>query len=361
MNTQITFVQAGMIFTLSIGLMNHVIVIPLLLDAAGRDAWISVILSFALYILWILIFYYIHKKTKKENLIIWIRTRYGSILARLFIGLIVVYVFCLSTITLKDTMTWITMSFLPGSSIVVNSVIFSLLCLINAYFGITSIAMTSGILLPFVVILGFFVMSFNSQHKDFLYLMPYLEHGMKPVFDGMLYVSAGFVELILLLFIQHHLRQSIRLLPLCLLGLVFTGLTLGPLIGAIVEFGPEQAANLRYPAYEEWRLLRIGSYIEHMDFFSIYQWFTGAFIRISLTVFIIADLLGGMMNRRKRLGVLSTFFVLILAATFLPIGDIKFYGMLYHFLPYLLGVVMTIFAAIFILVLLGFRERSSST
>lgn len=41
-NHTITFFQTGMMMMLTIGLMNHVIVIPILLDAAKRDSWISV-------------------------------------------------------------------------------------------------------------------------------------------------------------------------------------------------------------------------------------------------------------------------------------------------------------------------------
>ena len=47
---------------------------------------------------------------------------------------------------------------------------------------------------------------------------------------------------------------------------ILVGLTLGPLIGAITEFGPNEATKQRYPAYEEWGLVTIGRYIEHLDF-----------------------------------------------------------------------------------------------
>ncbi|MFR9721672.1 hypothetical protein ACL00X_20305, partial [Aeromonas diversa] len=75
------------------------------------------------------------------------------------------------------------------------------------------------------------------------------------------------------------------------IGLSFLILTLGPTIGAIAEFGPFVAAKQRYPAFEEWRLVSIGRYIEHLDFLSVYQWFVGAFIRLSLLCFLTPDVL----------------------------------------------------------------------
>ena len=77
-------------------------------------------------------------------------------------------------------------------------------------------------------------------------------------------------------------------------------LTLGPFIGAITEFGHEEAAKQRYPAYEEWGLVTIGRYFEHVDFLSIYQWLSGTFIRIGFLLFIVIDLLN-MNGKRKKI------------------------------------------------------------
>jgi len=41
---KITPIQSYMIIMLSVGLMNHVIIIPLLLEASKRDAWLVVLL-----------------------------------------------------------------------------------------------------------------------------------------------------------------------------------------------------------------------------------------------------------------------------------------------------------------------------
>ncbi len=95
----------------------------------------------------------------------------------------------------------------------------------------------------------------------------------------------------MLLFLQHQYKDRIRWYHFGIMLFILMGLTLGPLIGAITEFGPVEAAKQRYPAYEEWGLVSIGRYIEHLDFFSIYQWLTGTFIRVSFMLYIVADLL----------------------------------------------------------------------
>ncbi|PDM37731.1 spore gernimation protein, partial [Bacillus cereus] len=62
MNKQtITLFQVSMILIGSIGIINHVIMIPMLLDTSGRDSWISIILVSILYLLWISIIFIIYK------------------------------------------------------------------------------------------------------------------------------------------------------------------------------------------------------------------------------------------------------------------------------------------------------------
>lgn len=107
-----------------------------------------------------------------------------------------------------------------------------------------------------------------------------------------------------------------------MLGLVLIGLTLGPLLGSIAIFGPEEASNQRYPAYEEWRLLKIGKYIEHVDFFSIYQWLSGGFIRISFGLYIIGQLFS--FKTRKRNVLIGISSLITFVAVLLPISDIEF-------------------------------------
>lgn len=162
-----------------------------------------------------------------------------------------------------------------------------------------TIVIVNTFVLLFVVIFGFYVAIVNIQVKDYSLILPFLEHGISPVFKGIVYPASGFIEILLLLFIQQHFKSKLKWYHLAIMLFILTGLTLGPLLGAIVEFGPMEAARQRYPAYEEWGLVKIGRFIEHMDFLSIYQWLTGTFIRVSLLLFIASDILNISGHRKK--------------------------------------------------------------
>ncbi|WP_145022602.1 endospore germination permease [Paenibacillus sp. Y412MC10] len=320
MKSPISFVQSVMIMMLSTGLLNHVIIIPILLDAAGRDAWMSIVLAGICSLAWIAVLRIGIRQVNKQPIFEMLSNAYPPFVGKVLAGAAGIYLFVICTLTTRDTVYWIHLTFSPETPIVVFTLIFLLISVVNAYLGIQSIANTASILLPIVVLLGFFVMFSNTPHKDYSLLKPFLAHGMQPVWNGVIYVGAGFVEIIMLLFMQHHIQSRLMYMHLLILIVILAGLTIGPLIGGIVEFGVDEADKLRYPAYEEWRLLTIGRYIEHMDFFSVYQWFSGAFIRMSITMFLILDVFRIQSNKGKA-WVLGCLYAAILFLASIPISD----------------------------------------
>lgn len=309
-----------MILMLSTGLLNHVIIIPILLDAAKRDAWISVLLACGLTLVWAAFLYAGMAKLNKRHLFDWLAKAYHPIVGRVLAFFIGLYLFAICAVTTRDTVYWIHLTFSPETPIMIFSFLFLLISALNAFLGIQSVANTASLLLPMVIVLGFFVMSFNMPHKDYSLLKPMLELGMGPVWKGTLYAGAGFAEVIMIFFLQHHIRTRITYVSLAVTVLLFLGLTLGPVMGAIVEFGADEAGKLRFPAYEQWRLLNIGRYVEHLDFFSVYQWFCGAFLRISLALFLILDVFR-VKGKKAKAWVLGGIFIAILIIMAVPFSD----------------------------------------
>ncbi|CAN7416965.1 endospore germination permease [Paenibacillus sp. LjRoot153] len=356
-NGSITFLQTSMMFMLSVGLLNHVIIIPLVLEKSQRDSWISVLLAGAFFMIWVVLLYSAISKNREIRFFQWVKLTYGATISYLLAGIACLYLLTLSTITLKETVTWIHLSISTRTPTLVIAVALLIVCAFNAYKGIESIANTAAIFLPLVVILGFYVSIANYPNKDYSLLKPYLEHGMMPVWHGVIYVEAGLIEMSLLLFMQHHIRTRISYMSLVYLALILLVLTLGPLIGAIIEFGPTQASHLRFPAYEEWRLVTIGHFIEHMDFLSIYQWFSGAFLRISLTLFLINDILN-IVKKGKKLFFLTLTCAIQLIAISWPFSDPKFINLITEILlPAIFWVMSCYFLIVFGLIHFGNRWR----
>ncbi|MGG0788961.1 endospore germination permease [Peribacillus simplex] len=320
---KISSIQTLSIFFLSIGLLNHVILIPFLLSTGGRDSWFFSILIIGLIPIWVYILSRIIKNMNNQSLTDWLEYRFGKPIKNIVLFFIVIYLISLVLATTKETIDWITTSFLfetPSLAIIIP---FTLLCIFLAHSGMRSIAICSSVLLPIVVILGIFVATGNMPTKDYSHLLPLFENGYFHGVKALKYSGYGLAELILIAFFQEKLTDKIsrKVLVFICLGLVF--LLLGPLTAALAEFGPTLAEAMRYPAYEQWRLLTIGKYIEHTDFFSIYQWLAGAYIRVSLALFLITEIFNRKTEKMK-VGILFAVGFLMVVISIVPFSNFKF-------------------------------------
>ncbi|WHY55566.1 GerAB/ArcD/ProY family transporter [Peribacillus simplex] len=320
---KISSIQTLSIFFLSIGLLNHVILIPFLLSTGGRDSWFFSILIIGLIPIWVYILSRIIKNMNNQSLTNWLDNRFGKPIKNIVLFFIVIYLISLVLATTKETIDWITTTFLfetPSLAIIIP---FMLLCIFLAHSGMHSIAICSSVLLPIVIILGIFVATGNMPTKDYSHLLPLFENGYFHGVKSLQYSGYGLAELILIAFFQENLTDKIsrKVLVFLCLGLLF--LLMGPLTAALAEFSPTLAEAMRYPAYEQWRLLTIGKYIEHTDFFSIYQWLAGAYIRVSLALFIITEIFNRKTEKMK-VGILFAVGFLMVVISIVPFSNFKF-------------------------------------
>ncbi len=317
----ISIVQVSLLIMTAIGLKNHVTVIPHLLAASKRNAWISVILALVIIILWSTLLVYIHKATQPNNIFDWIEKQIGPKTKWILsIPTSIVFVF-LAALSIKELVAWTKVTYLPLTPSFFTISLFVLLCVFLVATSLQTMATVNTFVLAIVIVFGFFVAFANIQFKDYSLLLPILEHGFNPIFKGMIYPMSGFIEVISLLFLQQKIYDKLTFKAMAINLIILFWLTAGPLIGAIIKFGPIEAARLRFPAYEEWGLVTIGRFIEHVDFLVIYQWITGAFIRVAFLIFLSIEVLA-IKDKRKRIGILIFYSLVVVTLNLIPISDI---------------------------------------
>ncbi|QJD83142.1 endospore germination permease [Cohnella herbarum] len=329
-NSKISFLQACMILMLMNGLTNHVIVNPMLLDAAGRDSWISVIAAGVLFVPWCLFLSVFMKRSGQSELRPWLAKQTHPIVAWILTIPLIIQLYLIGAMTIVHTSAWTVTNYLPSTPKIVLSIVLTVLCATFAHWGIRVIAVMSGILLPFVILLGIFAGVSNYPEKNFNMLKPYLEFGISPVINGMIYAGGGFVEIIVLIALQHHINAKVRPLHLLIYSSIMVYIMVGPLFGAITEFGPLEAAKQMVSPFEQWRLVRLGSYVEHVDFFSVYQWLAGACVRISLSIFLVIDLLP-LRNSHTKNSYIMLIALSYIVLSVVPINEYTFYLWMYRF------------------------------
>jgi spore germination protein KB len=314
--------QLFFVLVLFIGISNHVLIMPHLLTAGKRDAWICVLVSYGFLLVWGFILYLIMKKNQQGlYLYDWIRARSGVFVSRIFIGFLMVYVFSISAISFYDLIQSINIYFLPRTPSFFVMLPFLLICVWSAYSGLKSIVSISAILLPIVWLLGIFVAWFTMPEKDYSYLFPVLVSGYDPIIKGSIIILGGSADLLVLLLLQHHLKKSFTYFHLFFLITILAGLILGPTMGSLSAFGPEVASDMRFPAFEQWRLISLGEYISHVDFLAVFQLLSGEIIRVSLGLYLLGDMLKGHKQSSRRKHVLVVSAILFGMLSIIPLSD----------------------------------------
>ncbi len=315
--TQIIF-----ILILFIGISNHVLIMPHLLTTGKRDAWISVLFAYGFLLLWGFILYVIMKRNQQKlYLSDWISSRAGTMISRVCISILWVFVYAISAISFYDLIQSVNIYFLPRTPPFVVMLPFLVICVWSAYSGLKSIAYVSAILLPIVWAFGIFVATFTFSEKDYSYLFPIVANGFQPVIKGAVIILGGSADLLVLLLLQHHLKKSFSLLNIYVLITVLTILIIGPTMGSLSSFGPAVASDMRFPAFEQWRLITLGNYISHVDFLAVFQLLSGELIRVSLGLYLLSDMVKGHLKPTKKKHVFIVTTLSLGVLTLLPLSD----------------------------------------
>ncbi len=331
---KISFLQLSMIFLLSNGLISHVVINPMLLESSGRDAWLVPLVSILPAIAWYSAVYFIMRRTAQANLQSWLASRTSPFASRLLLFPVYVHVYMIGAIELIHTGNWTATNYLPETPKTALILLLLVISCIASAYGIRAIAIGSGVLLPIVFLLGYFVAISNTRLKDYKLLMPVLEHGWSPVFDGLVYAVGGLSEVTLLVLLQHRLKNKVKWWHLLVLVLLLIQIMLGPIVGAITEFGPTEASRQSESPFEQWRLVQIGPFIEHVDFLSVHQWLSGSTVRISLAMYLLSEFLGGTANSKRRRWIVIACALSYFALTFIPMNQLELYQFkLKYFIP----------------------------
>ncbi|MEM5014484.1 endospore germination permease [Niallia taxi] len=324
----LNFTNIIFIFLLSTGLFGHVEIIPVILSTAGKQSWISILLAVIPLFFVIFIIGSINSDLPKKPLLQLLNEQSSSWQYYLLLMPIALYLVISAFITCKEIIYWSQLSYMQGFNAFVIGLALLVVCWFCAEAGFIKIGIISAILCPIVIFLGFFVSFANTKKKNFELLLPLVVEDIGPIGKAAVYTAMPILELILLLFFVSHLKTKLTRKKVFFLGILLIGLILGPTIAGIAEFGPKQAASFRYPAYEQWRIITVGRYFSHTDFFAIYQWLSGAVIRISVFILLAAQ----MINKGKvSFKFIRSIFLLVFIVTIIKIDQNIFYTFVYEF------------------------------
>ncbi|EZH65461.1 hypothetical protein DH09_17710 [Bacillaceae bacterium JMAK1] len=308
------------------GFMVHVLLMPSLLNSAGRDAWLSVLVSLFTLLIIITLITLMVRKLNGKDLATFLKDQYPAPVAWTILTCFMIIFFAESLISLKFSVDWAKSNYASDAPEIIIVIGFILICFYAAYRGSFVLGLIAVILFPIICSFGILVGVGNMKSKNYDLLFPMFEEGFAPMFEGVLYTNSGFLEMIYILFLLSYTKKKLTFKGMFLSGFVIFILILGPLSGSLAAFGIAESMKLNTPAYEQWRLLSLGRYITRLDFLSIFQWFSGLLVRVALFTILLNQLLP---FKRKRIS-LVLIYILLFILVLLPMSHRTFIDLMHN-------------------------------
>ncbi|HEY1213854.1 MAG TPA: GerAB/ArcD/ProY family transporter, partial [Bryobacteraceae bacterium] len=124
------------VFFLSIGITNHVLLIPVLLHYGKRDSWIGAAVSIIPIIVGVILIHLVIRQTAQRKMMDWLKQRFGAFITFPIKFIVIAACVLHASITLKDIVIWTHVSYLPRTPPFVITTIFLIFCFLAALAGL---------------------------------------------------------------------------------------------------------------------------------------------------------------------------------------------------------------------------------
>jgi spore germination protein KB len=257
--------------------------------AAGRDAWISQLVSAFLGIFVILLYTSLMRMNPGLTLVQWFPAQFGR-----WIGIPIAFLYPLlflyqSSRVLGDIRDMISTTLLFKTPLIIITGVFALLILYILYGDIEIISRFAELTLP--IILALFgievIFLFSSGVMHLKNLQPILENGWGPiwkvVYPGGINLSSGITIIFAMFWTETSHPEKIRRITILAILLSAIMLTCFDML-AISVYG-SLFSHFLYPLYTLLSLIRVGEFIENLQIIGVIYFFTTAFLHASILVF----------------------------------------------------------------------------
>lgn len=262
--------------------MGHVVILPLMLDVAGRDTLLSIVISIPVAVLFAYVIFRLRLNYPDLTSTEMLFHLFGKWGGRLVTLLFILYFLFLTILSFAALIDFVYIGFFPNTPIIALTIWFLIFFLYAAAKGFKRIALTAGVLTLIGVVTGHTITLMDSKFKDWNEMLPLLEFGWEPPLWGSLILISIWMELLLLLFIPIKNVREKRFFLMWIIGILIVALTMfSTTNGTITIFGLGQAENFTYPAQEIVRLINLG-FIDRFDIYGMILMTFGVYIRCSL-------------------------------------------------------------------------------
>ncbi|QHW29405.1 endospore germination permease [Paenibacillus rhizovicinus] len=265
--------------------------IQLAAEVARQDCWISLLLGslIMMAVTWLILRVCIQHPDK--TLIGFVRVLMGTVLGKLIVTFYFLNWFMQLSLIAKGTVEFQNLVMLHNTPMIVI-LLFLLFIVLYAVWvgGITIISRCAEIIGPIFVFMLFFQLFLNPQDIDLGQILPiYTDSGwfliLKGTWRSVNYMVDPSIVLMLFFFAENKQTASRGVL-----WGTAVAMTWGLLCTLILLFvtGPYLASDMIVPVYSLTKFVSILNFVQNIDAFFIPLWLLGAFIKLSIGLFILS-------------------------------------------------------------------------
>ncbi|MFW6266668.1 MAG: GerAB/ArcD/ProY family transporter [Halanaerobiales bacterium] len=308
MKTVISGYQATLILIV-VTVSTTIITVPsLLVERAGRDAWVSVIFLTIYALLFSLILAYLCHLMGRVDLINFCRKTLGNIFT-IPIALAIITVFLALTGTVvRETSEVLQNAYLTRTPLWYLNVIIILTSAILVYYGLESIARSLEVLIYIFITFFIFIMVLLINETSLNFIKPVLANGFKPalvgVYPGLVFFSEIFI---ILIFAPNLTEKGKAFIPL-IRTVLFSGfIIITTILMSLLIFGPQLTAKYSLPLINLTSYVKKFMIIERMDPLFIFYWVGGGIFKSAIFLYVAVYVAQKLFNLKTHYSFIPVF------------------------------------------------------
>ncbi len=316
---------------MALPIVGHVIILSQLWDVAGRDAWISVLIStpvglFIAYLTWKFMGIKPDATLPEINRILW-----GKIGGNIVNTIWLIYFFLMAMITVMSLFDMFHSGFYPETPMWFLALIFLLLVVYSLSRGIKVIAWVAGILTLTIIISGHTISVLLSPEREWRHLLPMLEHGWRPSILGAVLLCAIWTEFFAITVVTYQKVRSRGMLYVLLVGaFANTLMMLSVAAGTVSIFGFEHTNNMLYPVLSSVRMVTLG-FVDRFDVYGLALMTFGCFIRCSLFIHATIECLPKKLTKYRTVLIYTVATLLFITSLFFYQNKLQYEEMIRYY------------------------------
>ncbi|MCD1258326.1 endospore germination permease [Paenibacillus athensensis] len=253
-----------------------------LVSDAKQNAWMSALLGGAFDLALAAMYVLLMKRTRSGSFLQMNEALLGKWGGRVMYALFLMFSFLLTALLVGDLGSFLTAEIMQETPVEATQIFFLLSVTFAARLGIQTLARTSELLFPCMLLFLIVLVVAVSPQIDVRHLSPLMEGGVRPVLKGS-YNYFGLQELIVMMMLYPMVRNKAKAGPALYAGVVLgSGVMVLVCLLSITTLGVSLTVNNVYPTYAFAKMINIGSFLQRIEGVLIAIWVFSIFVKTSI-------------------------------------------------------------------------------